>query len=64
MKYPLIDEYISEFEELARKAGYSVDHNETPQLFYKGLPSNVLVKVVEKDPQTYNQLKRYAIQVV
>src|SRR5216684_6746689 len=38
LKLPLIDEYTSKFEELARQAGYLAGNPETRQLFLHGLP--------------------------
>jgi len=37
MRFPEIDKYISQFEELARQAGYTQGNPETTQLFLKGL---------------------------
>ncbi len=38
LKIPLIDEYTSRFEELARQVGYLAGNPETCQLFLHGLP--------------------------
>jgi hypothetical protein len=42
MKYDDIDSYISKFEELARRAGYTTGNPETTQLFMQGLPQIVV----------------------
>ena len=64
MKAPEIDEYISKFEELCNKAGYTMGNTEVTYLFLKGLPKPILEDVV-KGPQvgTYEDLKDRAIQV-
>ena len=36
-KFPFIDQYISDFETLVRKAGYTVGSRETMNYFLKGL---------------------------
>jgi hypothetical protein len=64
MKAPEIDEYISKFEELCNKAGYTMGNTEVTYLFLKGLPKPILEDMV-KGPQvgTYEDLKDHAIQV-
>ena len=39
-KFPEIDQYIANFEDLARKAGYTVGNDETVSLFLRGLRSS------------------------
>ena len=41
-----IDAYIAKFEELARKASYTVGNPETLQQFHMGLPQCVLEDVM------------------
>ena len=36
-KFPEIDQYIADFEDLARKVGYMVGNDETVSLFLRGL---------------------------
>ena len=36
-KFPEIDQYISDFEDLARKAGYTVGNDEMVSFFLRGL---------------------------
>jgi hypothetical protein len=64
MKAPEIDEYISKFEELCNKAGYTMGNTEVTYLFLKGLPKPILKDIV-KGPQvgTYEDLKDCTIQV-
>ena len=64
MKPPLIDEYIAKFEDLCRKAGYTVGSSEVTYQFLKGLPKHILEDVI-KGPQTgdFTELKQRAIQV-
>ena len=64
MKAPEIDKYISKFEELCSKAGYTTGNTEVTYLFLKGLPKSILKDIV-KGPQvgSYKDLKDHAIQV-
>ena len=64
MKAPEINEYISRFEELCNKAGYTMGNTEVTYLFLKGLPKPILEDVM-KGPQvgTYEDLKDRATQV-
>ena len=64
MKPLLIDEYIAKFEDLCRKAGYTVGSSEVTYQFLKGLPKHILEDVV-KGPQTgdFIELKQCAVQV-
>ena len=64
MKAPEIDEYISKFEELCNKAGYTMGNTEVTYLFLKGLSKPILEDVI-KGPQvgSYEDLKDCAIQV-
>src|SRR5258708_23110839 len=65
LKLPLIDEYTSKFEELARQAGYLAGNPETRQLFLHGLPRQVLEEVLRGGtPLTYQDLKQKAVEAV
>jgi hypothetical protein len=65
MRWPLIDQYISDFEELARKAGYNQVNDETVQMFLKGLPVSVLKEVLRAPfVRGYNELKQRALESV
>ena len=64
MKAPEINKYISKFEELCNKAGYTMGNTEVTYLFLKGLPKPILEDIV-KGPQvgSYEDIKDCAIQV-
>ncbi len=65
LKIPLIDEYTSKFEELARQAGYLAGNPETRQLFLHGLPRHILEEVMRGGaPPTYQDLKQRAVDAV
>jgi Retrotransposon gag protein/Zinc knuckle len=63
MRFPEVDEYIAQFEELARQAGYTQGNPETTQLFLKGLTKSILEDVL-KPPfvHGYPAIKERAIQ--
>jgi hypothetical protein len=65
-KFPFIDQYISDFKTLVRKAGYTVGSRETMNYFLKGLEMapDVMKQVIEKTPTNYQDLKDKAIAVV
>ena len=64
MKFPEIDDYISQFEELCCNAGYTQGNNEVFHLFVKGLPTNVMEAVfISPIPADYQGLKDKAIEV-
>jgi hypothetical protein len=65
-RFPFVDQYISDFENLVRKAGYTVGSRESMNYFIKGLQSapDVAEKVVEKFPVDYQDLKDKTILVV
>jgi len=65
-KFPFIDQYISNFETLVRKAGYTVGSRETMNYFLKGLKTapDVMEQVIEKTPIDYQDLRDKAIAVV
>jgi hypothetical protein len=54
-KFPFIDQYISNFKTLVRKAGYTVGSRETMNYFLKGLKTapDIMERVVEKIPTDY-----------
>jgi Retrotransposon gag protein len=63
MRFPHIDQYIMEFEELARQAGYTTGNPETAHIFIKGLTQSVMEDVFKAPtPTTYNEMKHKAIQ--
>ncbi len=66
-RFPLIDKYVSEFEDLATLAGYTIGSTETINLFLKGLTSapDVFDKVMDYPaPNNYHKLCNKVISVV
>jgi len=65
-KFPAIDQYISDFEMLARKAGYTIGSRELMTLFIRGLGGapDVVERVINKSPEDYFDLKTKVIAVV
>jgi hypothetical protein len=63
MQFPNIEGYISKFEELYCKAGYTQGNEETINLFLGGLVGKILVDVL-KPPfaHNYNNIKIKAIE--
>jgi hypothetical protein len=58
MTWPLIDKYVSNFEKLARQAGYDHNNPETMHYFMGGLPRSILTDVLRSPiPVTYHHLK-------
>jgi len=64
--FPDIDQYISTFETLARKAQYTIGSRETANLFLKGFTNapDIAKRIIDKSPTDYYDLKYKAIQVV
>jgi hypothetical protein len=64
MRFPEIDQYISDFEDLVRQAGYTVGNEETIGFFLNGLSPSILDEVVKIPlPQDYNEYKTRAINI-
>ncbi len=67
LHFPAINKYMSEFEDLATLAGYTIGSAESINLFLKGLTtlSDVFKKVMDHPtPDNYYDLKNKAINVV
>ena len=64
--FPNIDQYISNFEMLSRKARYSIGSQELMNMFLKGLNTalNVIKRVIDKMLADYYDLKEKTIMVV
>ncbi|KAI0285199.1 hypothetical protein BC826DRAFT_1109376 [Russula brevipes] len=63
MKWPLIDKYVSDFEKLARLAGYDHTNPETMHFFMNGLPKSILTDVLQPPvPTSYHRMKAKAIE--
>jgi Retrotransposon gag protein len=63
MTWPNVDQYIADFEKLAREANYTIGNSETIQFFIAGLPRTVAEDVL-KPPLVhhYSDIKDRAIQ--
>ena len=63
MKFPEIDQYIAQFEELARQAGYVQGNPETTHFFIKGLAPSIVADVFRPPMvHAYQDVKERAIQ--
>ena len=63
MHFPEIDQYIADFEELVRRAGYTIGSKETISFFLNGLTPSILDSIITFPfPETYNEYKAKAIQ--
>jgi hypothetical protein len=63
MKHGDIDSYISKFEELARRAGYTTGNPETTRIFMQGLPQSVVQDCLHSPPvHGYAAIKQRAIE--
>jgi len=64
MKFPEIDDYISQFKELCHNTGYTPGNNEVFHLFIKGLPNDIMEAIfISPIPADYWGLKDKAIKV-
>jgi hypothetical protein len=63
MRFPEIDQYIADFEELVRRAGYTIGSEETISFFLNGLTPSILDSIITFPfPENYNEYKAKAIQ--
>jgi Retrotransposon gag protein len=64
MRFPNVDQYISDFKDLVRQASYTIGNEETIGFFLNGLTPSVLDKVIRSPfPTTYNEHKEKAINI-
>jgi hypothetical protein len=64
MRFPNVDQYISDFEDLVRQAGYMVGNEETIGFFLNGLSPSILDEVVKIPlPQHYDEYKARAVNI-
>jgi Retrotransposon gag protein len=64
MHFPNVDQYISDFEDLVRQAGYTVDNNEIIGFFLNSLFPSILEEVIRVPlPQNYNEYKTRAVNI-
>jgi hypothetical protein len=60
-----MDQYISDFEDLVRQAGYTIGNEETIGFFMNGLTLSILDEVIRSPfPMTYNEYKEKAISIM
>jgi Retrotransposon gag protein len=65
MKWPEIEQYIWQFEQLAREAGCTIGNSETKQFFIQGLPRGVAGDVMKLPLiHAYMDIKERAIESV
>ena len=63
MKGNLIDEYVSDFEELVRMAGYATGSPETMAMFLDGVDTGILRDIMKPPvPRDYQTLRQKAIE--
>ena len=63
MKGNLIDEYVSDFEELVRMAGYATESPETMAMFLDGVDTGILRDIIKPPiPRDYRMLQQKAIE--
>jgi Retrotransposon gag protein len=63
MCFPEIDQYIANFEELVRRAGYTIRSEETISFFLNGLTPSILDAIITPPfLENYNQYKAKAVQ--
>ena len=64
--FPNINQYISDFEMLARKARYTIGSQELINMFLKGLHNfpHIIKRIINKSPADYYNLKEKTILVV
>ena len=64
MHFPNMDQYISDFEDLVRQAGYTIGNEETIGFFLNGLTPSILDEVIWAPfPMTYNEYKNKAVEI-
>jgi hypothetical protein len=65
MCFPEVDQYISDFKDLVRQAGYTVGNEKTIGFFLNGLSPSILDEVIKFPiPQTYNEYKARAVNII
>jgi hypothetical protein len=64
MHFPNVDQYISDFEDLVRQAGYTIGNEETIGFFLNSLTPSILDEVIRTPfPTTYNEYKAKAVDI-
>jgi Zinc knuckle len=64
MCFPDVNQYISDFEDLVRQAGYTIGNKETIGFFLNRLSPSILEEVIRDPfPQNYNEYKAKAVNI-
>ena len=64
MRFPDVDQYILDFEDLLRQAGYTIGNEETIGFFMNRLTPSILDEVIKSPfPMTYNEYKEKAVNI-
>jgi hypothetical protein len=64
MRFPDVNQYISDFKDLIRQASYTVGNEETIGFFLNGLSPSILDEVIKSPiPETYNKYKTRAVNI-
>src|SRR5579863_6088404 len=63
MKYPEVDDYIAKFESLACIVGYTLNNQETINIFLHRLNASIAEDLLKLHPEldNYDKVKRWAI---
>jgi hypothetical protein len=62
MRFPEIDQYIANFKELIRRAGYTIGSEETISFFLNSLTPSILDAIIAPPfPENYNEYKAKAV---
>jgi Retrotransposon gag protein len=65
MRFPDVDQYILDFEDLVCQVGYTIGNEETIGFFINGLTPSVLDKVIRSPfPTNYNEYKEKAVNIM
>jgi Retrotransposon gag protein len=64
MRFPDINQYISDFKDLVQQASYTIGNKETIEFFLNGLTPSILDKVIRGPfPMTYGEYKAKAVEI-
>jgi Retrotransposon gag protein len=64
MRFPDVDQYILDFEDLVQQAGYTIGNEETIGFFLNGLTPSILDGVIRAPfPTTYMEYKAKAVEI-
>jgi hypothetical protein len=64
MRFPDIDQYISDFEDLVQQASYTIGNEETIRFFLNSLTPSILEDDIRAPfPMTYAEYKAKAMEI-